>query len=44
MHMDDVGTDGDVHGHRNSEPRSGREDARLAMGKLPLASVDVVAD
>ena len=42
--MDDVGTDGDVHGHRNTEPRSGRQDARLAMGKLPLASVDVVAD
>ena len=42
--MDDVGPDGDVHGDRNAEPRSGREQARVAMGKLSLASVDVVAD
>ncbi len=42
--MDDVGSDRDVHGDRNSELRSGREDARTAVGKLTLASIDVVAD
>ena len=42
--MNDVGSHRDMHRHGNAEFGAGRQNARPAMGKLSLGTVDVMAD